>query len=139
MLNEVLAASNPSLHHVAFVVSDIAAALEQQQRLGFTTSERFVLPEQGVEIATLPSGASWLEFIRPLDPDGAIGRFLTKRGEGFHHVAYTVADLDRTLRDLDQAGVRLIDATPRTGAHGWRIAFIHPEACNGVITELVQG
>ena len=63
---------------------------------------------------------------------------MARRGEGFHHVAYTVPDLLAALRDLQQAGVRLIDETPRSGAHGWRIAFVHPEACNGVLTELVQ-
>jgi methylmalonyl-CoA/ethylmalonyl-CoA epimerase len=91
-----------------------------------------------VEIATLPAGASWIELIRPLDPEGAIARFLAKRGEGFHHVAYVVPDLEAALQSLQEAGVRLIDTSPRTGAHGWRIAFIHPEACNGVLTELVQ-
>lgn len=138
MLPETLTAANPALHHVAFVVANLDAALEGQRRIGFVTSERFVLEEQGVEVATLPAGASWIELIRPLDPEGAIARFLAKRGEGFHHVAYTVPDLEDALRLLQEAGVRLIDASPRTGAHGWRIAFIHPEACNGVLVELVQ-
>lgn len=139
MLPEPVAAGNPVLHHVAFVVADLDAALAGQRRLGFNVNERFMLEEQGVEVATLPAGASWIELIRPLDPEGAIARFLAKRGEGFHHVAYAVADLEASLRALQQNGVRLIDQSPRTGAHGWRIAFIHPEACNGVLTELVQG
>ena len=138
MLPEALAAANPALHHVAFVVADLALALEGQRRIGFEVSERFVLEEQGVEVATLPAGASWIELIRPLDPEGAIARFLAKRGEGFHHVAYTVTDLAAALRSLKGAGVRLIDESPRTGAHGWQIAFVHPEACNGVLVELVQ-
>jgi methylmalonyl-CoA epimerase len=139
MLPEPLAASNPSLHHVAFVVADLDVALQDQRRLGFATSERFTLEEQGVEVATLPAGGSWIELIRPLDTDGAIGRFLAKRGEGFHHVAYAVPDLVAALNSLQEAGVRLIDESPRRGAHGWRIAFVHPDACNGVLTELVQG
>lgn len=138
MLPESLETGNPDLHHVAFVVADLDAALASQRRLGFGVSERFVLEEQGVEVATLPAGSSWIELIRPLDPEGAIARFLARRGEGFHHVAYTVPDLESALRALQNAGVRLIDQTPRTGAHGWRIAFIHPEACNGILTELVQ-
>ncbi|MDQ2653197.1 MAG: methylmalonyl-CoA epimerase [Chloroflexota bacterium] len=138
MLPGTLIAANPTLHHVAFVVADLDAALEGQRRIGFGVSERFVLEEQGVEVATLPAGASWIELIRPLDPEGAIARFLAKRGEGFHHVAYVVPDLGAALQSLQEAGVRLIDTSPRTGAHGWRIAFIHPEACNGVLTELVQ-
>lgn len=138
MLPEALLGGNPALHHIAFVVADLDVALAGHRRIGFGDSERFVLDEQGVEVATLPAGASWIELIRPLDPEGAIARFLAKRGEGFHHVAYTVPDLELALRTLQEAGVRLIDQTPRTGAHGWRIAFIHPEACNGVLTELVQ-
>ena len=138
MLPESLVVGNPALHHVAFVVADLDVALAGQRRIGFDISERFVLDEQGVEVATLPAGSSWIELIRPLDPDGAIARFLAKRGEGFHHIAYTVPDLEAALRSLQKSGVRLIDQTPRTGAHGWRIAFIHPEACNGVLTELVQ-
>lgn len=138
MLHKTLGTSNPVLHHVAFVVADLDVALEGQRRIGFGVSERFTLDEQGVEVATLPAGSSWIELIRPLDPEGAIGRFLTKRGEGFHHVAYAVPDLEEALQALQDAGVRLIDESPRRGAHGWRIAFLHPEACNGVLTELVQ-
>lgn len=138
MLPDSLAAANPALHHVAFVVADIDTALEGQRRIGFQSSERFTLEEQGVEVATLQAGSSWIELIRPLDPNGAIARFLAKRGEGFHHVAYRVLDLDAALQSLRNSGVRLIDESPRSGAHGWRIAFVHPEACGGVLTELVQ-
>jgi methylmalonyl-CoA/ethylmalonyl-CoA epimerase len=77
-------------------------------------------------------------LIYPTDPDGPIARFLAKRGEGLHHVAYAVPDLPAALARLSAAGLRLIDTTPRTGAHGWRIAFIHPESCGGVLTELVE-
>lgn len=136
---EALTPANPGLHHVAFVVTDIDVALAGQRRLGFGEADRFVLPEQGVEVATLRAGSAWVELIRPLDPEGAIARFLAKRGEGFHHVAYAVPDLAAALADLQRAGVRLIDTAPRTGAHGWQVAFVHPEACGGVLTELVQG
>jgi len=129
---------NPRLHHVALVVVDLDEALARYRVLGFAGSERFMLAEQAVEVATLRSGAGWIELIRPTDPDGPIARYLAKRGEGVHHVAYAVPDLVDTLKGLVAAGVRLIDAAPRTGAHGWRIAFIHPESCGGVLTELVQ-
>ena len=129
---------NPQLHHVAVVVGDLDEALARYRTLGFSGSERFVLAEQAVEVATLRSGAGWIELIRPTDPDGPIARYLAKRGEGVHHVAYAVPDLVAALKGLEAAGVRLIDAVPRTGAHGWRIAFIHPESCGGVLTELVQ-
>jgi methylmalonyl-CoA/ethylmalonyl-CoA epimerase len=129
---------NPTLHHVAVVVADLDEALVRYQTLGFTDSERFVLAEQAVEVATLRSGTGWIELIRPTDPSGPIARYLAKRGEGVHHVAYAVPNLAAALKGLEAAGIRLIDATPRTGAHGWRIAFIHPESCGGVLTELVQ-
>ena len=129
---------NPRLHHVAVVVADLDEALARYQTLGFSGGERFLLGEQAVEVATLRSGTGWIEFIRPTDPDGPIARYLAKRGEGVHHVAYAVPDLIVALNDLEAAGIRLIDASPRVGAHGWRIAFVHPESCGGVLTELVQ-
>jgi methylmalonyl-CoA/ethylmalonyl-CoA epimerase len=129
---------SPRLHHVAVVVADLDEALRRYQTLGFSGGERFVLAEQAVEVATLRSGTGWIELIRPTDPDGPIARFLAKRGEGVHHVAYAVPDLKATLKGLEASGIRLIDAEPRTGAHGWRIAFVHPESCGGVLTELVQ-
>jgi len=129
---------NPRLHHVAVVVADLDEALARYRTLGFSGSERFVLAEQAVEVATLRSGTGWIELIRPTDPEGPIARFLAKRGEGVHHVAYAVPDLIAALKGLEAAGIRLIDAAPRTGAHGWRIAFVHPESCGGVLTEFVQ-
>jgi methylmalonyl-CoA/ethylmalonyl-CoA epimerase len=129
---------NPVLHHVAVVVADLDEALARYRMLGFAGGERFVLAEQAVEVATLRSGTGWIELIRPTDPDGPIARYLAKRGEGVHHVAYAVPDLRASLNELAAAGIRLIDATPRIGAHGWRIAFVHPESCAGVLTELVQ-
>jgi methylmalonyl-CoA/ethylmalonyl-CoA epimerase len=87
---------------------------------------------------TFHSGAGFIELIQTTDPDGPIARFMAKRGEGQHHVAYRVDDIDAALADLAQRGLRLIDETPRRGAHGWRIAFIHPESCIGVLTELVE-
>ena len=129
---------NLSLHHVAVVVSDLAAARERYRALGFVDAEYVTIPEQSVQVVTMRSGSGWIELISPTDPDGPIARFLAKRGEGLHHVAYGVSDLAGKLEELEAAGVRLIDRTPRVGAHGWRIAFVHPESCGGVLTELVQ-
>ncbi len=127
-----------ALHHVAHVVADLDAAVARYEALGFGPTERFVVPEQAVEVATFAAGPGWVEIIRPTDPDGPIARFLAKRGEGMHHVAYRVDDIAGALAALDAAGVRLIDRSPRAGVHGWRIAFVHPEACAGVLTELVE-
>lgn len=127
-----------ALHHVAHVVADLDAAVAHYAALGFGLGERFVVPEQAVEVATFAAGPGWVELISPTDPEGPIARFLAKRGAGMHHVAYRVDDLQAALDDLAGAGIRLIDRTPRQGVHGWRIAFVHPEACAGVLTELVE-
>jgi methylmalonyl-CoA/ethylmalonyl-CoA epimerase len=126
------------LHHVGIVVADIDAAAERYAALGFCDGERFEIPEQGVIAITYQAGPGYLELIQPTNTDGPIAKFMAKRGEGMHHVAYRVHDLAATLDRLAAAGVRLIDEVPRTGAHGWRIAFVHPESCNGVLTELVD-
>jgi methylmalonyl-CoA/ethylmalonyl-CoA epimerase len=126
------------LHHVGIVVADIDVAAAKYVELGFPEGERFDMVEQGVIAVTYHTGHGYVELIQPTDPDGAIAKFMAKRGEGMHHVAYRVRDLEGTLDRLAAAGVRLIDNAPRRGAHGWRIAFIHPESCNGVLTELVD-
>lgn len=126
------------LHHVGYVVSDLAAAAERYAALGFGEGERHEIPEQKIVAMTFRSGEGWLELIQPTDLEGPIARYMAKRGEGTHHVAFEVDDIIAELDRLRSAGVRLIDETPRTGAHGWTIAFIHPESCNGVLTELVQ-
>lgn len=129
---------NPQLHHVAIVVSDLDETVTSYNRLGFAHGQRFSLPEQSVEVVTFRSGNGWIELIHPTDPEGPIARYLAKRGEGMHHVAYAVPDLKAALKDLEVAGIRLVDSKPRIGAHGWLIAFLHPESCGGVLTELVQ-
>jgi methylmalonyl-CoA/ethylmalonyl-CoA epimerase len=126
------------LHHVAVVVTDLDQALAKYRALGFAPPARFEIPEQRVAVVTFRAGPGYVELIQPTDPEGPIARFLGKRGEGMHHVAYQVPDIDQALRTLAEAGVRLIDETPRRGVHDWRIAFVHPESCAGVLTELVE-
>ncbi len=130
--------SRLELHHVGIVVSDLEAALDAYTRLGFTGGERWLMPQQQIEAVTFPSGMGWVELITPTDPEGPIARFLAKRGDTMHHVAYRTHDLEGELARLKQEGAQLIDETPRTGTHGWRIAFLHPDSCNGVLTELVD-
>lgn len=126
------------LHHVAVVVADLDQAVTRYRALGFALPERFEVPEQQVKVVTFRAGPGYVELIQPTDPGGPIARFLGKRGEGMHHVAYQVPDIEEALRTLAAAGVRVIDETPRRGVHGWRIAFVHPESCAGVLTELVE-
>ena len=135
-LSGILAGSR--LHHVGIVVADLDTAIANYQALGFGEADRFDIPAQGVRAAFFPLAHGSIELIQPTDPEGAIGRFMAKRGEGFHHVAYQVDNLATTLDTLAAAGIELIDFAPRVGGHGLWIAFIHPRACNGVLTELVQ-
>lgn len=127
-----------AIHHTGVVVADLAAAIARYEALGFGPVERAAVPEQAVLAAVFPAGPGYLELIQPTDPDGPIARFHAKRGDGLHHVAYRVPDIQAALDRLGAAGVRLIDPTPRRGLHGWRIAFLHPESCAGVLTELVE-
>jgi methylmalonyl-CoA/ethylmalonyl-CoA epimerase len=126
------------IHHIGVVVEDLHEAVAAYRRLGFLAGEIDRLPEQNVDVAALRAGASWIELLHPIERDSPIGRFLDARGQGIHHVAYLVDDVEGALAGLADAGVELIDAAPRTGLHGWRIAFIHPRACAGVLTELVE-
>jgi len=83
-------------------------------------------------------GESMIELVQPTRPDSPVGKFLEKRGEGFHHVAFQVEDLEAALRELKENGVELIDEEPRVGAGGTRMAFLHPKGAHGVLTELVE-
>lgn len=127
------------IHHVAYAVEDIDAALPLYlDRYGMTVEVRERLDDQGVEAVSLTAGDSHIELIQPVDPDGGVARFLEKRGPGLHHVAFEVADLRATLDELRDAGAELIDTIPRRGLGGHMIAFIHPRASGGILTELVQ-
>ena len=94
--------------------------------------------EQGVRVAMLAIGDTHVELLEPLSPESAVGKFLAKRGPGIHHLAVEVKDIHSSLADLKRKGARLIDETPRIGARGCLVAFIHPAATNGVLLELVQ-
>lgn len=127
------------LHHVAYVVPDIDAALPDfAGRWGMRQVVRETMDAQGVEAVMLQAGPAFVELIRPLDPEGAIARFLESRGGGLHHVAYAVDDIAATLAALGAEGVELIDAEPRVGLGGHLVAFVHPRSGHGALTELVQ-
>jgi methylmalonyl-CoA/ethylmalonyl-CoA epimerase len=100
---------------------------------------RETLNGQGVEAALFGVGDSHIELIAPLGPETAVARFLESRGPGLHHVAYRVEDIEAALATLAAGGVRLIDERPRVGIRGSRVAFLHPSATGGVLTELVGG
>jgi len=94
--------------------------------------------EQGVKICMLAVGDTHVELLEPLSPGTPVGKFIEKRGPGMHHIAIEVADIRASLAQLKEKGVRLIDETPRVGAGGCLVAFVHPSSVNGVLLELVQ-
>jgi len=109
-----------------------------QDALGLEVDSMEDVGEQGVRVAMLPIGETHIELLEPLTPDSPVGKFLDKRGPGIHHVAIRVDDIRAALGQLKEKGVRLIDETPRIGAGGCLVAFIHPSSTNGVLLELVQ-
>ena len=128
-----------NVDHVGIAVEDLDAAIElYRDQLGMPLVHRETVTEQGVEAVLLDVGDSHVELLAPLDPDTAVGKFLARRGPGLHHVAYRVDDVERTLTQLADAGMRLIDERPRAGIRGSRVAFVHPASTGGVLTEIVQ-
>ncbi|HEX5145773.1 MAG TPA: methylmalonyl-CoA epimerase [Conexibacter sp.] len=127
------------IDHIGVAVEDLDAALElYAETLGMPVVHRETVTEQGVEAILLDVGENHVELLAPLGPDTPVGRFLTKKGPGLHHVAYQVSDVEATLAALKAAGTRLIDETPRVGIRDSRVAFVHPASTGGVLTEIVQ-
>ncbi len=127
------------IDHVGVAVAELDPALAvMQDAFGMETSHREVVEEQGVEAALLDVGEGHVELLAPLGEDTPVGRFLAKRGPGLHHVAYQVTDIDAALEALQERGIRLIDTAARTGIRNSRVAFLHPSASGGVLTEIVQ-
>jgi methylmalonyl-CoA epimerase len=128
-----------TIDHVGVAVEDIDAALAlYRDALGMPLVHRETMAEQGVDAALLEVGDGHVELLQPLGPETAVGKFLSRRGPGLHHVAYRVADVEATLNALAEAGLRLIDERPRNGIRGSRVAFVHPASTGGVLTEIVQ-
>jgi methylmalonyl-CoA/ethylmalonyl-CoA epimerase len=127
------------IDHVGVAVQEIDASLELYRDLfKLDVAHREIVQDLGVEAVLLDVGENHVELLAPLGADTPVGKFLAKRGPGLHHVAYQVADIDATLAALAQAGAELIDKQPRTGIRDSRVAFLHPRALGGVLTEIVQ-
>jgi len=127
------------IDHVGVAVEDMDAALTlYRDALGLPLTHRETVEEQGVDAALLDVGESHVELLAPLGPDTPVGKYLARKGPGLHHVAYAVQDIEAELGRLRDAGLRLIDETPRTGIRDSRVAFVHPGAVGGVLTEIVQ-
>ena len=127
------------IHHLGVAVDDLDSALSTYERLfGAELEQRETVEEQGVEAASLRIGSDRVELLAALGEDTPVGKFLSKRGPGMHHVAYEVDDVGAALDELAAEGAELIDARPRRGLFGLQVAFVHPDAVHGVLAEIVS-
>lgn len=128
-----------NLDHVAIAVNDLDRAIaEYRTRYGVEPLHRETVRSQGVEEAMIPVGGSFVQLLMPLSADTPVGKFLESEGEGLHHLAYAVVDIEAALEHLRSQGARLIDERPRIGGRGARIAFVHPKDLAGTLIELVE-
>ena len=134
----IVRVSPRGIHHLGVAVDDLDAAVATYERLlGAQLERRETVQEQGVDAASLRIGESRVELLAALGPDTYVGRFLARRGPGMHHVAYEVDDIRSTLTQLAHEGAELIDEEPRQGLFGLQVAFVHPDAAHGVLSEIV--
>ena len=127
------------IEHVALAVTDLDAAIDHYKTVwNIDVVHRERVDDQGVEEAMLPLGESFLQLLAPTAPDSTVAKFIERRGEGLHHIAYEVDDLEATLAELKTKGVPLIDEVPRRGGRGHMVAFVHPKGNHGLLVELIQ-
>lgn len=127
------------VEHIALAVSDLEEAIAHYEKVwnaGVEHRER--VEDQGVEEAMIPVGDTYLQLLGATRPDSTVAKFVEKRGEGLHHIAYEVDDLEAALVDLKDKGVPLIDEKPRLGGRGHMVAFVHPKGNQGLLVELIQ-
>ncbi len=127
------------IDHVGVAVEDIEEAIALYEKaFAMPLAHRETVEEQGVEAALLDVGDGHIELLEPLSDETAVGKFISKRGAGLHHVAYAVGDIVSVLTNLKASGIELIDEEPRTGIRESQVAFLHPRSTGGVLTEIVQ-
>ena len=126
------------LAHIGVIVRRVDVACSLFARLGLSESGRMAYPQENIRIAFIPVEGARIELMETLEPAGPLHRFLAGRGEGIHHLAFEVPDLEAALARVREAGGHLIDETPRQGSEGSRVAFIHPTSVHGVLIELVE-
>lgn len=126
------------LDHIGIAVKSIEESKKIYETLGIEMTGVEEVADQKVKTAFFPLGDTEIELLESISPDGPIGKFIASRGEGVHHLALRVDNIDQSLEELKAAGVRLIDEEPRYGAGGARIAFLHPKATGGVLIELSE-
>ena len=126
------------VHHIGVAVRSLDAALAFYRTLGLEPESIEEVRSQGVRVAFLPAGPVRVEILESLASDGVIAKFIGRRGEGLHHLAFTVPDIRAEMQRLQDEGLELLDSEPRPGAHGRLVAFVQPRSAHGVLLELVQ-
>jgi methylmalonyl-CoA/ethylmalonyl-CoA epimerase len=127
------------IEHIGIAVKDLQESIKYYENvLGFKCYSIEEVPEQKVKTAFFMVGQTKIELLESTDPEGPIGKFIEKKGEGIHHLAFATKDLEGALQEVETKGVQLIDKTPRKGAEGLSIAFLHPKSTSGVLTELCE-
>lgn len=128
------------IEHIGIAVNDLDSAISLYEKLlGQKCYNIEEVKEQKVKTAFFRVGQTKIELLQSTDPEGPIGRYIEKKGEGIHHIAFAVNNLAASMKDVEEGGMRLIDSTPRKGAEGLDIAFMHPKSTTGVLIELCQG
>jgi methylmalonyl-CoA/ethylmalonyl-CoA epimerase len=127
------------IEHIGIAVTNLEEAIRfYQEKLGFTCYSVEEVKEQKVKTAFFMVGQTKIELLESTDPEGPIGKFIEKKGEGIHHMAFAVKEIENQLSELENKGVQLIDKTPRKGAEGLDIAFLHPKSTKGVLIEICE-
>ncbi|MBU1095597.1 MAG: methylmalonyl-CoA epimerase [Ignavibacteriae bacterium HGW-Ignavibacteriae-2] len=125
------------IEHIGIAVNNLEESIKYYENiLGLKCYAVEEVKDQKVKTAFFKIGQTKIELLESTEPDGPIGKFLEKKGEGVHHLAFSVKNLPESLKEVEEKGIRLIDAVPRKGAEGLNIAFLHPKSTNGVLTEL---
>jgi methylmalonyl-CoA/ethylmalonyl-CoA epimerase len=128
------------LNHIGIAVKSIEDRLKiWRDVLGFRVETIEDVPDQRVRVAMLDAGTVTIELLEPMDSESPIYRFIEKRGEGLHHLSFSVENVEKSMEELKRKNFRMIDEVPRKGAHGSKIAFIHPSSTGGVLIEVCQG
>jgi methylmalonyl-CoA/ethylmalonyl-CoA epimerase len=127
------------IEHIGIAVGNLSEAIEFYENvLGLKCYKIEEVPEQKVRTAFLMIGMTKIELLESTDPEGPVGKFIEKRGEGIHHIAFAVENIEAHLKDASEKGIKLIDSVPRRGAEGMNIAFLHPKSTFGVLTEFCE-
>ena len=130
--------NNCRLEHIGIAVKNLEEAIKIYESLGLQVDSIEAVEDQKVTTAFIPCGSVNLELLEAIGNEGPVAKFIEKRGEGIHHISIRVTDIETRLKELKEKGIRLVDETPRKGAHNSKIAFIHPKATKGVLIELVE-